>query len=59
MREADDEVCGSEPPPLITDAQGDHWAPGDCWCTREPGHEGECACEICTERNGAPGWTVG
>lgn len=46
-----DDCCGAEPP------QGpQRWGQwGDCWCTRDPDHEGQHLCEPCVER-GAPGW---
>jgi hypothetical protein len=52
----EDDVCGSEPPRLITDAQGQVWRTGDCWCTLAPDHDGDCVCETCQDRHGAPGW---
>lgn len=52
-----DDVCGSEPPRVVKGPDGGFWVPGDCWCTREPGHEGDCLCEICADRHGAPGWS--
>lgn len=48
-----EDVCGSDPPVPDGD-DGRVW--GDCWCTRLPGHDGDCACEICQARFGAPGW---
>lgn len=56
--ERDDPVeeCESEPPAVLTCADGVEWIPGDCWCTRPQGHEGQCVCEICAKRFGAPGW---
>lgn len=54
-----DDVCGSEPPMRLMDTHGVEWVPGDCWCTREQGHEGDCRCDICADRYGAPGWTAG
>ncbi len=53
-----DDVCGSEPPRRLMGPDGVEWLTGDCWCTREVGHEGDCLCEICAYRYGAPGWVV-
>jgi hypothetical protein len=56
LREQQD-VCGSEPPYELVDAQGRIWEPGDCYCTLPPGHDGgTCYCEICTARHECPGW---
>lgn len=45
----DGDCCGAEPP------SDGSW--GDCWCTLQPGHDGEHRCQPCTDRHGAPGWT--
>lgn len=51
-----EEFCGSEPPRELVDEHGRIWKPGDCWCTRPPHHDGDCLCEVCHARHGAPGW---
>lgn len=52
------EVCGSEPPPVMTDRRGREWQFGDCWCTLAVDHDGLCECGPCTQRFGAPGWAT-
>lgn len=53
------DVCGSEPPPTLYDQDGEVCGkPGDCWYTKDEGHDGLCACEICQARYGAPGWSA-
>lgn len=49
----DDDYCGVEPPTRADDPRT-NW--GDCWCTLPANHEGECLCEPCHVRHGAPGW---
>lgn len=49
----DDDYCGSDPP-LRADDPDTQW--GDCWCTRASDHGGDCVCEPCRDRYGAPGW---
>lgn len=49
----DDDYCGSEPP-MRADEPGTQW--GDCWCTLRGNHDGDCVCEPCRDRNGAPSW---
>lgn len=51
-----DDVCGSDPPRFLTAADGTRWMAGDCWCTLPPDHGGDCVCETCAARYGAPGW---
>lgn len=51
-----DDVCGSGPPEVLVDTQGNVWTPGDCWCTLPPRHDGQCLCEVCTARYNTPGW---
>lgn len=52
----DDPICGSEPPRTITAPDGEVWQAGDCWCTLDADHDGDCVCEPCRDRFGAPGW---
>lgn len=52
----DDDCCGSQPPRTLVDDNGETWIAGDCWCTLPDGHEGQCLCEPCHRRTGAPGW---
>lgn len=51
-----DDCCGSQPPRTLVDDEGQTWLAGNCWCTLDEGHEGQCLCEPCFIRNGAPGW---
>lgn len=54
------EWCGAEPPGgmggewTAEDGKQGQW--GDCDCTKPVGHEGDHACEPCSERYGAPSW---
>lgn len=52
----DDDYCGADPPPVVVAPDGTEWVPGDCWCTRPSDHDGDCICEPCRDRYGAPGW---
>lgn len=49
----DDDYCGADPP-MRADNPDTKW--GDCWCTKPSSHDGECVCEPCRDRFGAPGW---
>jgi len=51
-----DNWCGAEPPREVAGPDGNVWTPGDCDCTRPPGHDGLHSCEPCAARYGAPGW---
>jgi hypothetical protein len=55
-----DDWCGASPPgeigETVTAEDGSTYAWGDCDCTKPKGHEGDHACEPCTQRHGAPSW---
>lgn len=58
--DSDTPVCMATPPGKpgeeVTLPDGRTYVWGDCDCTRPRGHEGDHACEPCTQRYGAPSW---